>query len=309
MWRPTGSVWTSRRATSTSSPSRARAATSSPTRSPSRTRATCRRGCCTRHWLITDANGKVQEVRGDGVVGEQPYLKPGQGFRYSSGAVIETPVGAMQGSYQMLSDDGQRFDASIRALPAGDAGCPAVTGPWRATPSATCKAVTHELRALLARLNFSADRDQLWFVGDLVNRGPQSLEVLRFVRALGDNAIVVLGNHDLHLLALAHASAESAARATRSMRYLKRPTAMPFSNGCCDRPLAHLDAAHGDLLVHAGVVPQWTAAQTIELAAAKSAPRSCASRADSSSACTATGRIAGARSCAAWSACASRSMR
>jgi ApaG protein len=67
----------------------------------------------TRHWLITDANGKVQEVRGDGVVGEQPYLKPGQGFRYSSGAVIETPVGAMQGSYQMLSDDGQRFDASI----------------------------------------------------------------------------------------------------------------------------------------------------------------------------------------------------
>jgi ApaG protein len=67
----------------------------------------------TRHWLITDANGKVQEVRGDGVVGEQPHLKPGQGFRYSSGAVIETPVGAMQGSYQMIGDDGARFDASI----------------------------------------------------------------------------------------------------------------------------------------------------------------------------------------------------
>src|ERR1700719_5313438 len=67
----------------------------------------------TRHWVITDANGRVQEVRGDGVVGEQPYLKPGQGFRYSSGAVLETPVGAMQGSYQMLSDDGQRFDAPI----------------------------------------------------------------------------------------------------------------------------------------------------------------------------------------------------
>jgi ApaG protein len=67
----------------------------------------------TRHWIITDANGKVQEVRGDGVVGEQPHLKPGQGFRYSSGAVLETPVGAMQGSYEMMGDDGQRFDAPI----------------------------------------------------------------------------------------------------------------------------------------------------------------------------------------------------
>lgn len=67
----------------------------------------------TRHWVITDANGKVQEVRGEGVVGEQPHLQPGQGFRYSSGAVIETPVGAMQGSYQMMADDGARFDAQI----------------------------------------------------------------------------------------------------------------------------------------------------------------------------------------------------
>jgi ApaG protein len=67
----------------------------------------------TRHWVITDANGKVQEVRGDGVVGEQPHLKPGQGFRYSSGAVLETPVGAMQGSYQMVTDEGMQFDAPI----------------------------------------------------------------------------------------------------------------------------------------------------------------------------------------------------
>lgn len=67
----------------------------------------------TRHWIITDANGNVKETRGDGVVGEQPYLKPGQGFRYSSGAVIETPVGTMQGSYQMIADDGQHFDAPI----------------------------------------------------------------------------------------------------------------------------------------------------------------------------------------------------
>jgi len=66
-----------------------------------------------RHWVITDANGKVQEVSGDGVVGEQPYLEPGERFRYSSGAVIETPVGAMQGLYRMVGADGTGFDAPI----------------------------------------------------------------------------------------------------------------------------------------------------------------------------------------------------
>lgn len=66
-----------------------------------------------RHWIITDANGEVQEVRGDGVVGEQPHLLPGQGFRYSSGAVLKTPVGSMQGSYGMVADDGLQFDAPI----------------------------------------------------------------------------------------------------------------------------------------------------------------------------------------------------
>ena len=67
----------------------------------------------TRHWIITDANGRVKEVRGEGVVGEQPHLEPGQGFRYSSGAVLETPVGTMEGSYQMVDAAGQRFDAPI----------------------------------------------------------------------------------------------------------------------------------------------------------------------------------------------------
>jgi ApaG protein len=66
-----------------------------------------------RHWVITDANGKVQEVRGEGVVGEQPHLMPGQGFRYTSGAVLETPVGSMHGAYQMLSDSGERFEAPV----------------------------------------------------------------------------------------------------------------------------------------------------------------------------------------------------
>jgi len=69
-----------------------------------------------RHWVITDANGKIQEVSGDGVVGEQPHLNPGEQFRYSSGAVLETPVGAMQGRYLMESDNGISFDAPIPAF-------------------------------------------------------------------------------------------------------------------------------------------------------------------------------------------------
>lgn len=66
-----------------------------------------------RHWIITDANGKVQEVRGEGVVGEQPWLRPGDDFQYTSGAVLETAVGTMRGSYDMLADDGTRFEAPI----------------------------------------------------------------------------------------------------------------------------------------------------------------------------------------------------
>ena len=66
-----------------------------------------------RHWVITDANGRVQEVSGDGVVGEQPRLNPGEQFRYSSGAVLETPVGAMQGLYRMETEGGFYFDAPI----------------------------------------------------------------------------------------------------------------------------------------------------------------------------------------------------
>ncbi len=67
----------------------------------------------TRHWTITDADGKVQEVRGEGVVGEQPRLAPGEDFQYTSAALIETPVGTMGGSYQMMADDGVSFDAEI----------------------------------------------------------------------------------------------------------------------------------------------------------------------------------------------------
>jgi ApaG protein len=66
-----------------------------------------------RHWIITDANNKTQEVRGEGVVGEQPRLKPGEQFRYTSGTMLGTPVGSMQGTYQMIADDGVEFDADI----------------------------------------------------------------------------------------------------------------------------------------------------------------------------------------------------
>ena len=77
------------------------------------------RGCVAaqllwRHWVITDSNQKVQEVRGEGVVGEQPFLRPGEAFRYTSSTLIDTPIGTMRGSYQMLAEDGEEFDAEIK---------------------------------------------------------------------------------------------------------------------------------------------------------------------------------------------------
>jgi ApaG protein len=68
----------------------------------------------TRHWIITNADGKTQEVQGEGVVGEQPHLQPGEGFKYTSGTMLETPVGSMHGTYHMLADDGQEFDCPIK---------------------------------------------------------------------------------------------------------------------------------------------------------------------------------------------------
>lgn len=69
-----------------------------------------------RHWIITDANGKKQEVRGEGVVGKQPHLAPGEEFQYTSGAIIETPVGAMEGEYEMIDDQGEPFVAPVAAF-------------------------------------------------------------------------------------------------------------------------------------------------------------------------------------------------
>lgn len=67
----------------------------------------------TRHWIITDGDGEVQEVTGDGVIGEQPHLQPGEGFQYTSGTFMSTPFGTMHGSYQMMTDNGETFDAKI----------------------------------------------------------------------------------------------------------------------------------------------------------------------------------------------------
>ena len=125
-----------------------------------------------------------------------------------------------------------------------------------------------ELKELMERLRFSSDRDRIYFVGDLVNRGPASLEVLRFVRALGDNAVSVLGNHDLHLLAVAQGIRRNRKSDTLD-DVLTAPDRAKLFEWLITRPLAHVDE-HGDrpadLIVHAGVVPQWTADMTIALA-------------------------------------------
>ena len=67
----------------------------------------------TRHWVITDGEERVQEVHGEGVIGEQPHIAPGQAFSYTSGAILETEVGSMRGSYQMIAEDGTHFDAKV----------------------------------------------------------------------------------------------------------------------------------------------------------------------------------------------------
>ena len=67
----------------------------------------------TRHWVVTDGEERVQEVHGEGVIGEQPHIAPGQAFSYTSGAILETEVGSMRGSYQMIAEDGTHFDAQV----------------------------------------------------------------------------------------------------------------------------------------------------------------------------------------------------
>lgn len=123
-----------------------------------------------------------------------------------------------------------------------------------------------ELRTLVSRLGFKPDRDQLWFTGDLVNRGPKSLDVLRYVRALGHNAIVVLGNHDLHLLALALGNRRKHKAGDTLEDIFDAKDRDALLEWLLALPLVHFDAGYGDLLVHAGLIPQWNAGDAVELA-------------------------------------------
>jgi len=122
-------------------------------------------------------------------------------------------------------------------------------------------------RALLDEIRFDPDVDKLWLVGDLVNRGPKSLKTLRFVKSLGDSAITVLGNHDLHLLALASGRVENDRRFETLAKILKARDRDELMHWLRHRPLAHYDKSLNTLLVHAGVHPSWTVKKTMARAA------------------------------------------
>ena len=121
----------------------------------------------------------------------------------------------------------------------------------------------NELQELLERVGYDSGRDQLWFVGDLVNRGPKSLEVLRFVKSLGKRAVSVLGNHDLHLIT----QFEGFERPRKDDTFadiLAAPEARALVDWLRTRPMMH--AENGYVLVHAGLLPQWSVAKALSLA-------------------------------------------
>jgi len=113
-----------------------------------------------------------------------------------------------------------------------------------------------ELRILLDKIEFDPDKHNLWFAGDLVNRGPNSLQVLRFVKALGDSAITVLGNHDLQLLASAEGFLQPRQRDTIS-GMLEAPDIGELLEWLRFRPLMHYDASLNYMMAHAGIYPKW----------------------------------------------------
>ncbi len=122
-----------------------------------------------------------------------------------------------------------------------------------------------ELKALLHQIKFNSDRDQLWFCGDLVNRGPKSLETLRYIRSLEGNAITVLGNHDLHLLATAYDHQQPGKKDTLDS-LLKADDAAQLLEWLRHQPLLHHDPEKNITLLHAGIHPQWSINKTQQLA-------------------------------------------
>jgi len=124
-----------------------------------------------------------------------------------------------------------------------------------------------EFDALLQAIRFNADRDRLWLTGDLVNRGPRSLDTLRRVHQLRDNLVTVLGNHDMHLLALAHVPGARLRKHDTLDEILAAPDRRTLLDWLLQQPLAHHDPSRNTLMVHAGLVPQWSVAQALLLAA------------------------------------------
>ena len=122
-------------------------------------------------------------------------------------------------------------------------------------------------RHLLDEIDFDPAEDKLWLVGDLVNRGPKSLKTLRFVRSLGDSAVTVLGNHDLHLLALHAGVVRFGTRFSTLEKMLGASDADELCDWLRHRPLAHYDKKLDTLLVHAGTHPRWNAKKTLARAA------------------------------------------
>ena len=161
------------------------------------------------------------------------------------------------------------------------------------------------LQRLLDRIRFDPSVDRLWFTGDLVNRGPASLATLRFVRALGDSATTVLGNHDMHLLAIAWAENRSTRKKDTLSEILEAPDREELLEWLRRQPLLHHDPALGFTMVHAGLPPQWDVED-----ARRQPPNSrpcCAATGSwiSCAICTATSPTGGSGACRASTGCGS----
>lgn len=123
-----------------------------------------------------------------------------------------------------------------------------------------------ELKALLAKIKFKPDVDTLWFAGDLVNRGPESLKTLRLIHSLRDNSVIVLGNHDLHLLSCRYLERMNPTKKDTTTELLEAPDCDSLLDWLRMQKLAHHDTTLGFTMVHAGIPPSWNTHQTLELA-------------------------------------------